>query len=285
MLLFSLVEFIIYYFTGISLVSKHVVRSNGQEFQNLVFNLVKEGGFPRFQSLADEPGLIGTICGLLLFVVGRNPKQYQLERIIIIISGVFTFSIAFFFLAAISLLSHNINLKTLFFVALVLIAVYYIFYDIVYSRIFIRFVDGTFDNRATYEMRKAVLDAWNNGDLWLGCGLGAHESMEDGLAEDGGAGAIVFIYEFGIIGTLLVFLLYSLLVIKNSWAGAWGNLLYLLAFWASFYQRQTIDRPYTIMAFIAFSYIFFTEDITRKRTGSKKVVDVRGGNELIICKG
>lgn len=265
LLLCSLVEFVIYYFTGISVISRHVSRNNGQEFQHLFFNLVKEGGFQRFQSLADEPGLIGTVCGFLTFVLSRAPERYKFERIVFIISGVFTFSIAFFFLAGISFFSHRVNVKTVFFISLVLGVVYFVFNDLVYSRIILRFAEGSFDNRTTDSMRLAFSEAWDNGDLWLGVGFGAHEKLGEGLAEDGGAGAIIFLYEYGIIGTLLIVVLYSMIVIRNATVGMWDKMVYLFAFWASFYQRQTIDRPYTILAFFAFAFLsFIKKDEKRK---------------------
>lgn len=70
----SVVEYIIYETTGWGIVlgqATRVTTVRESYFTNLAFNLIgadRVGVGARFQSIADEPGRIGTLCGMLLFL-------------------------------------------------------------------------------------------------------------------------------------------------------------------------------------------------------------------------
>ena len=100
--LLSLVEYVIDILTGRKYVVATVTRpvANGfQEYEETLFNVVRvDTPFPRFQALTEEPGRIGTLCGLLLFVVGGN-LEYRKQYFVFITSVALSFSLAGYVIA------------------------------------------------------------------------------------------------------------------------------------------------------------------------------------------
>lgn len=267
LLTLSIIEFIIYYATGISIIKKIVIRSNGQQFYNLLFNVVKITPFPRFQSLADEPGLIGTLNAFILFSIGNN-KRYKYYTIIIWISGILTFSLAFYALSFIKLISSKISIRMILPIFLGACIVGYFAYDIFEKKIYDRLQLENIDNRSTYLVDKEISNSVETGSILFGHGFGFHEKLGDGEAEDGGAGAKIFLLEYGIIGLLFVLFFYSLLFFKNNNKLKFENIIFTIIFWISFYQRQTIDRPYTMIVIVMYlcitSYLITPYDTSKK---------------------
>lgn len=67
----------------------------------------------RFQSIFSEPGELGTIIGLIL-LFDENYKKLKKERIFFIVSGILTFSLAFYIFMFFKFLISKINLKKKF---------------------------------------------------------------------------------------------------------------------------------------------------------------------------
>lgn len=251
LLFLSLLEFLIFFITGRFFISTEVIRSNGQVFYNLIFNLVKITPDPRFQSLADEPGLIGTLNAFLIYALADN-RKYKYHVLILIVSGIVSFSLAFYIMFLFKLVTSKINLRLLLPLIIGCAVVFYFTYDIFEVKIQNRLQQETIDNRSTYIVDKVINESIHDGSILLGKGYNYHEKMGDGNAEDGGAGAKIFLIEFGAIGFLLIIVLYTRILFKNNAKTTFQTLIFISMFWISFYQRQTIDRPYTMIALIAF---------------------------------
>lgn len=255
LLMLSLIEFIIFELTGKMIVLAQVEHPGALitvYFDHGFFNLVRHhDDIIRFQSLANEPGLIGTLCGLLLFVVG-DIKQYRNGYYILWISGILTFSLAFYVFAAIRLITSVSNNKKQVFAILAVLAVLFVVFGSYIQELVINRImsEGHGDNRSDEMLNLAFAQAVSDGTIIFGKGYRSYVSF----IESGVAGAIVWIYQFGVIALILLFCVYNSifkrkinkLVVPRS-----TYLLFLLVFWLSFYQRQTVDTPYTLMVFMA----------------------------------
>ena len=115
LLLLSIVEFVLVELFGIGLLLGHVVRveeavfDRATYFNHYIFNIIKDDVMVRFQSIMEEPGNVGTLCGFLLFVIGNNAR-YSRQFYIVLIAGFLSLSMAFFALFALFFIS-NIELK------------------------------------------------------------------------------------------------------------------------------------------------------------------------------
>ena len=111
----------------------------------------------RFCAQFDEPGVVGTLCGILLFADNFNLKKWT--NIVFLISGIFTFSLFFYVLVLFYIIIHaSLKYKILIVSLLSLICCLLYNDEIVYKLVFSRFEieDGEWvgDNRAIYEFDK-----------------------------------------------------------------------------------------------------------------------------------
>lgn len=251
-LTFAIVEFAIYQLTGIGLVLGNVVRPETQgyeSFVHLIFNMVSEKyAIVRFQSLANEPGLLGTLCGLLLYSTGDN-KELRYPFYVFIVSGILTYSLAFYVLAIIYFLSRIKGVRSLKFIIPIVIVGAIAIYAVrenVTELIVDRVESGDADNRSNWTLDLYFAKAWASGELLTGVGA---QNLPDEI-EGSNAGAKVWIIQFGFIGFIIIFFTYIITYIRRKKGKMkWEDYVFLIAFWASFYQRQTIIDSYTLMAF------------------------------------
>ena len=249
----AIAEFAIYQVTGIGIVLGNVVRPENQgpeSFVHLLFNMVSEKyDIVRFQSLANEPGLLGTLCGLLLFSTGGT-KELRYPFYVFIVSGILTYSLAFYALALIYFLSRMKGVRSLKVIIPILIVgavALYVVRDNVAELIVERVESGDADNRSSWTLDLYFAKAWASGELLTG--VGAHNFPEE--IEGSNAGAKVWIIQFGFIGFLIIFITYNLTYYRRKGGKMrWEDYVFLVAFWASFYQRQSIIDSYTILAFM-----------------------------------
>lgn len=260
LMLLGLIEYFFYYFFNVSNVIATPTRElshSSTPYSHLYFNLIERISiFPRYQCIANEPGLIGTLSGFLLFIVGRD-KRMRIPLVIILLSGIFSFSLAFYFLALLFLISGVVNLKKIIIVIISVFVLfslaYSMFQDLILQRVMVDNLE-LIDNRSTAGFDFRFAQAWNEGKLWLGVGfnnlptdvtMGATEGHEGG-----NAGAKKWIFEYGIISLIVLFVGF----LRTYYRLRGGKLYifdiaFLVAFWLSFYQRQTVDTCYTLLAF------------------------------------
>lgn len=251
--LLSAVEYVIAILTGIKVVIAHVQRhlvQGTQYFDETLFNVMRtEGSFPRFQSLTEEPGLLGTLCAFMLFVTGRI-ERYRYPFYIFLASTLLSFSLAGYILASCYLLTLKVkNVKVLVgTIAIgVLIAMY--FGDFFQRLIYERLQTDDIDTRTNAFFDMHFYHVLESGGLWLGKG------EMDYTIIGGNAGAKVWIYHYGVLafGTLFCCYNYLFCSLMRKWTNF--HVIFLLTFWMSFYQRATISEPYSILPFVGIALL------------------------------
>lgn len=260
LLVCSLVEFSIFHLLGKGIVLGSVVRTTEYKssyFDHLLFNIIRTELFvPRFQSLADEPGRLGTLCGLLLFPVWRM-KNMRFPFFVILVGGIITFSLAYYILLVIFLVS---SVRHSFKAAIVLLSflavVAYYLQDNLDYLILARFEETeNVDNRTSEVFDSYFEKAIDNGDIWFGVGKEKLRMIAE-ESDGGNGGGKVWILQYGIISLIIVLLIYNLIYYKICPKKLeFYDWLFLLAFWLSFYQRQTVYIPTTMLAFFSMPFI------------------------------
>ena len=249
---FSLVEFAIDILTGRRIVVAQVMRevTDGyQIFNETLFNVRRvENDMPRFQSLTEEPGLLGTLCGMLLFLT-HGDRRYQKHFYVFLTSLFLSFSlggyvIAIFYMFFLRIKNIKIMLGTV--VVFVCMIIYFgaFFQKLIYERL----QSDDVDNRTNETFDRQFYQSLGSGELLLGKGNINYQAAMEGH----NAGGKVWIYHYGIIGFFAVFFSYNYIfvLVRRKGRLSYDQIIFLLAFWLSFYQRSDITAPYFLMAFL-----------------------------------
>lgn len=257
----GMLEYVLFVFIGKSINLGTVLRFQdniySRTFTQGLFNLFTDGDtFVRFQCLTEEPGFIGTICGFLIYLLPlKGPNKWL--GCIFWIAGMLSFSLAFYVLAFLKFISNIKSMKFAVASLLFLFVFYYFFRgfidELILNRLFNSETHG--DNRSSYIMTAAFISSFENGSLWFGNGYLSHQDLN---LEKGVAGAIVWIYQFGIVGCVLMFWAYSKYYFskcKLYHIEKKESLLFFFAFLLSFYQRQYVDSPYNVVIFFSFPIV------------------------------
>lgn len=255
LLLFSILEFVIVELFGKGLLLGQVVRveeavfDRTTFFNHYLFNIIKEDVIVRFQSIMEEPGNVGTLCGLLLFVIGKNAK-YIKQFYIILISGFLSLSMAFFALFAMYVICNFSirNIKATVIIAIVIIGGVTLFKDQFENKIILRLQSEKVDDRSNevFDQHLYLFAKERGLSFYFGNGAGATNSIDIGR---GVVGAKRELYDYGIVGCLLLFI--SSLVTFFKYNGvSKHSLLFFIAFWLSWYQRADIFNPSNVLLFI-----------------------------------
>lgn len=260
LLVCSIVEYSIFQFLGKGFVLGSVVRTTeftSSYFDHLLFNIIRtELLLPRFQSLADEPGRLGTLCGLLLFPVWRM-KNLKFPFFVILIGGIITFSLAYYILLVIFLVSSiRHSFKTAILLLSFLAVVAYYLQDNLNYLILARFEETEkVDNRTSEVFDSYFERAIDNGEIWLGVGKEKMRIIAE-ESDGGNGGGKVWVLQYGVISFIVVLLIYNLIYYRICPKRfRFYDWFFLLAFWLSFYQRQTVYIPTTMLAFFSMPFI------------------------------
>ena len=267
LLICSIVEFSIYETTGWGIVLGYTTRVTSvreTHFVNLVFNLIGTSyGDARFRSIADEPGRLGTFCGMLLFLTWRV-RSLRIPFIVFVISGIISFSLAFFVLLGIFLITHiRVSLKQLIIGIAVIGATIYVTYNRFEEMIVMRIMaDGEMadiediDNRTTESFDKYFNLAFENGQLWLGVGANNLPEQIDIEGRGGNAGAKKWIFQYGIVSLAILFITFNKVFLRRLRRKPdIKDYAFLIACWLSFYQRSNFISHYYIIVFMAIPII------------------------------
>ena len=263
----SIVEFAIYETTGWGIVlgqTTRVTTVRETHFVNLVFNLIgTDNGEARFRSIADEPGRLGTLCGMLIFLAWRV-RSLRIPFIVFVISGIISFSLAFFALLAIFLITHvRVSLKKMIIGIAVIGATVYVTYDRFETMIIMRIMTDdemadidAIDNRTTAAFDKYFNLAFENGQLWLGVGANNLPEQINIESRGGNAGAKKWIFQYGFVALAFLLLTFNMVFLHRLRRKPdIKDYAFLIAYWLSFYQRCDIMPPYFIIAFMAIPVI------------------------------
>ena len=270
----SIVEFTIYETTGWGIVLGQSTRETAvreTHFVNLVFNLIgTDYGEARFRSIADEPGRIGTLCGMLLFLTWRV-RSLRIPFIVFVISGIISFSLAFFVLLGIFLITHvRVSLKKMIIGIAVIGATIYVTYDRFQEMIVMRIMadgeDGeladieAIDNRTTAAFDKYFNQAFENGQLWLGVGANNLPEQINMESRGGNAGGKKWVFQYGFVALAFLFITFNkVFLCRRRRKPDIKDYGFLIAYWLSFYQRCDIMPAYFIIAFMAIPIIDIIE--------------------------
>lgn len=289
LLMCSIVEYTIYETTGWGIVLGETTRVTSVResyFVNLVFNLIgTDFGEARFRSIADEPGRIGTLCGMLLFLTWRV-RSLRIPFIVFVISGIISFSLAFYVLLGIFLVTHvRVSLKKMLIGIAVIGATIYVTYDRFQEMIVMRVMaddanaDGEMadvediDNRTTETFDKYFNLAFEDGQLWLGVGANNLPEIINIEGHGGNAGAKKWIFQYGFVALAFLFITFNRVFLRRLRRKPdIKDYAFLIAFWLSFYQRSDVMPPYFIIAFMAIPVIDIIEYYDNQITiwGTKK---------------
>ena len=199
--------------------------------------------FYRFQSVFDEPGYLGTVSAFL-FIINKCSVKTTVDKIILA-GGIFSFSLAFYFLififiAARSLSSFKFLMLTLSVILFFLVVINFfdpliiIFDELILDRA--RFSDGRLigDNRASDHLDSAFALYLSSGDLrTVLFGLGDFEP-------DGTSSIKQIFVQAGLVGFLLVFLVLSIFSLIKARRLNWDCLIFVFIFVISMYQRPDV---------------------------------------------
>lgn len=266
--------FFILWFAGINLPSTMLYthpNSFYSQFISYYFFIIKGdlGIFTRFQSIFTEPGHLGMIMALLLYINSYNYRKWQCW--LFLISLLWSFSLAAYILFVIGFVIYKIAIskkivaaimKTMLFVFLLItmsISFYLVYPDTLFSTLILsrmeldkeQGISGNNRNDASF-MKYYKEFQHKNTYFW---GIGAQKYSE--LPFTGGNSSYrVFIVQYGLIGILLL-LLFGISIVGICPSKLYWGILLLYCF--SFYQR-----PYALWEVESFSFICFSGAITNQ---------------------
>ena len=251
----GIIEYVLY-LQGIYIPIGITTRDNAAAHYDLIqwlfsFISLYSEDYVRFQSLANEPGLIGTLCALLLFVLDK--KEYKKSFWVFVLAGILTLSLAFYLLFLLYIVSRMRSRKT-FMMAVACLMALYMVYNVFQDTASVQLVTERIesgedaDNRTTYQFDQQLNKMINSSHVWLGMGYGAISDLY--LSDGGNAGAKVCFYHIGILGVFLLFILYTYLIFQRKGFN-YISFCFIVAFWLSFYQRDTISVPYNVIVFFS----------------------------------
>lgn len=191
----------------------------------------------RFCGCYDEPGVVGTITGIMLITNRWNMRDWK--NVVLLLSGIFTFSLYFYLLQFLYFLFYA-RLRYKIVVLLLLIGLFFSLQndELVNKFLLTRldFSGGDFsgDNRTT-----ASFDSWYSNFLfttnfWIGCGKGMAN-----IVDAGGASYKHLIVDHGFIMFVVYMLSFLYLIWKNHSLSK--NLLIIaVVLFSLIYQRPFI---------------------------------------------
>jgi hypothetical protein len=230
---------------------------NTNPFENLIF--------PRFSSIFVEPGHLGMISAFFLYANRFNLKRKGV--LIIFIASILSFSLASYVLmlmaALILLFTHSRKPWLYLFLFLGLLFSINLFFtsynkgnnvvnELILSRLQVENGDIKGNNRYSMDFDTYYTKFINTDQNLLGIGALKFEKL--GFTASGYKS---FIVEFGIIGSLLVFLLYFSFTYTHRSVYAWG---FFFLYIASFLQR-----PYALWDAEFFIFITALNHFSEKR--------------------
>ena len=262
LLILSATEYIIFILTGKGLLIAHVTRVSQaaqRDFNHYLFNIITPHNvLYRFKGLFAEPGNMGTLCAFLLFATWSK-KSMRVPFYVCLACGMMSLSLGFYIFLFIFLVTHvHFNIKNIF-AGVVLVAA---FLSILGDNFQARLVDRVtgaddveeLDNRTTEIFDRYFERAYYQGDLWLGVGSDKLPSQVN--SEGGNAGAKKWIYQYGIIGTILLFIVYNVIYYRRCKKRiGYHDLVFLFVYWICFYKTVPLLNSTLFLTFILIPFI------------------------------
>lgn len=204
----------------------------------------------RFCGYYDEPGVVGTIAGILLIINEWNLKK--IRNIPLVIAGIFSFSLFFYILSILYFLFLSSSKKGKLFFLITIIIASFLLYDnreinqLIFSRMEVTDNGLSGDNRTTDSF-----DYWYKGyfvhsDYFL-LGFGKGKSV---LLDPEGCSYKHLIVDYGIVFTILFYIL--VILFYYYYCGISRRLLICIYIFVSvMFQRPTITNVLYLFLLIA----------------------------------
>lgn len=228
--------------------SKYLGKGEDRDFYNYIFFIQPRMDYIRFYSVFDEPGVVGTLSAFVLFAQRYNFKKWY--NLVILIASIFTFSLAFYLLSFIGLLSVSIIEKRFKFLiysilstilSLALLSTLDSFRLVVLNRL--NNIGGSVSERTGIFTNQLYDEVIQTIKIFYGVPLN-YLKENSYLIE--GQSYKFFIIEYGLIGALLIFSIYFHTLLKNK---SFLGFILLLVFIISFIQRPFLFTPWQIILF------------------------------------
>ncbi|MEE7568473.1 hypothetical protein IV508_02595 [Citrobacter werkmanii] len=223
----------------------------------------------RFSGMLDEPGLLGTICALLLLADRINLKR--ISNVILLVSGIVSISLAFYLLILLGVILQGKRRITSLFVVFILgVSVYY-------SPVYDNFLkkrldtDGTGmilkDNRVS-DCFQSYYDNFTKSDdisLMLGNGNNAHLDTNCDVSS-----YKMYVYDYGYLGFFILVILQVLQYVIPFFRSDFirftkFSFVFLCLFSLSYYQRPVFfNLAFSMVLFYSYSVFLDTFKIKNK---------------------
>lgn len=240
-------------------------------YENHIFfvSFVGNEGYYRFYSMFDEPGVLGTLSAFILFA---RKDEFNTKNIIILLGGIFTYSLAFYILSIVGFLyAYTKKPKTLLLVIFISFPIafsinYFLKDDIAYQQAIIyrlgdNSLEENLDRRTNYRVDRYYNNMVSTFDgLW---GLGSKKI--DALGLDEGQSYKRFVLEFGTLGLLSMLILYFL-IIKTRYS--YLSIGFYIIFFLSFLQRPFAWTGWQILLFYSVVCSFKMSDFSIEKQNS-----------------
>lgn len=220
----------------------------------VIFDYMLNWEIFRLQGMYDEPGVVGTICALIL--ISDKMKLNNFFNIIIFIGGVMSLSIAFYIMILIYIL-FNLRKYFVFMIKMILISV--IIYNLspssyketIENKLISRFkIDNNYNlsgnNRESgIQYNYIQYLSSNTKELLLGL---------DRFELDGSSSWKNILISSGIIGISIILIFYSLIIFNLNFSLNYQHFIFIFIFILSFLQRPQIIHPSYALIFIYAMY-------------------------------
>lgn len=206
----------------------------------------------RFFGLFDEPGVVGTISGILLLIGRFELKKW--ENVVFLISGILSFSMFFFVVCGIYIVSIMRMKYKVFSIALILAAIFILRdNDYINEIVFMRFQleDGKLlgDTRMHGDFANFYEQFRFTPEYFTGLGKGTGN-----IQNEGGSSYKQIIVDQGIIFFVLYIVCY-LIFAKHTMKGWRSYGVYSICYFGTMYQRPFVIVPISVFLMLAGVYM------------------------------
>lgn len=248
----GIIEYIFAYM-GISYTWGEAVRPNSTDTHPFywgtfnIFPIYYKNLFFRFQSITEEPGLVGTLCFFILTTL--DFKKYKYQALVFLLSGILSMSLAFYLLiglwGGLYLLFNKV--KVFLYSILFVTIIYACFKQSIDQRILNRIEEGNkterLDNRNSGKVKELYESILQDPNLFFtGIGKKTFESMKTGNS----AGIVKNIVQYGFISVSLAVLAFSYMYFQYRGI-TYETIILLLLFLVSLYQRFDLNLSTNII--------------------------------------
>lgn len=252
LLFLGVVEFLLSHIGFVKVLGETVrpYSSNTMTYYQTYFNILPyyyANGTARFQSIAEEPGLVGTLCFFLLSTI--DFRKYKYQAIVFWVAGILTMSLAFYALILIWAATRlkKISIKLVVVVVLGVGLTAYFFQDriqdLVVQRVIEDSSEGSLDDRNSVEVQRLYDATFEDLGLFIyGVGNRTFGSMETGNS----AGIKKMVVQYGFLMIMVVVIAFCRIYMSMNRQYR-GSVWILLLWLFSLYQRFDLNLSSNII--------------------------------------